>query len=128
MNKEFIFNPNINASDKANNNTYFYCNTEHADFIDEEGNGRSVNENNKTLAKMIEKQNFTSYHIKVSNNNQLFNPFSKFDTEKSYSFLDNVVRPTDKFVTVNSLVFAYYLKFLSTNNNAWLSRAERERL
>lgn len=127
MSEEFIFNPNINAPPKSNN-TYFYCDIKHAEFVDEEGNPRTKNESDRTLAKMIDKGNFTSYHIKVSNNNQLFNPFSKFDTEKSYSFLDNVVRPADKFVSVNSLVFAYYLKFLSTHNNAWLSRAERERL
>jgi len=127
MSEKFIFNPNINVSSKINN-TYYYCDPQYAEFSDDDGNGRTQNENSNTLAKMVEKQNFTSYYIKVSNNNQLFNPFSKFDTEKSYSFLDNVVRPTDKFVTVNSLVFTYYLKFLSTNNNAWLSRAERERL
>lgn len=127
MDKEFIFNPNTRTP-SAVNTAYYYCSTQHAEFTDNDGNGRTQNENDKTLAKIFEKENFTSYYIKVSNNNQLFNPFSKFDTEKSYSFLDNVVRPTDKFVAVNSLVFAYYLKFLSTNNNAWLSRAERERL
>lgn len=128
MDENFIFNPNIHASSKPESYKHFYCHANHAEYIDDEGNGRTYKENTKTLAKIIEKNNHTSYYIKISNNNELFNPLSKFDTEKSYSFLDNVVRPTDKFISVNSLVFSYYLKFLSTGNNAWLNRAERERL
>jgi hypothetical protein len=128
MDKNFIFSPSAHTSNNSQSNKYFYCHANHAEFVDNEGNGRTHEENTKTLAKIIEKNNHMSYHIKVSNNNQLFNPLSKFDTEKSYSFLDNVVRPTDKFISVNSLVFSYYLKFLSTGNNAWLNRAERERL
>lgn len=128
MDENFIFNPNSHISDKSQSNKYFYCHASHADYKDNEGNGRTHQENTKTLAKIVEKNNHISYYIKISNNNELFNPVSKFDTEKSHSFLDNVVRPTGKFVSVNSIVFSYYLKFLSTGNNAWLNRAERERL
>jgi hypothetical protein len=66
--------------------------------------------------------------VKVSTSNYLFNPFSKLDRERSYSFLDNVIKPKDKYANVNEKVFIYYLKFLSTNNIVWLNKAERERL
>lgn len=129
MDKDFIFNPNINISDsKKESHKYFFCSKENAEFFDTDGNGCTTTENAKTLAKIINKDNHITYQIKIANNNQLFNPLSKFDREKSYSFLDNVVRPSDKFISVNNLVFTYYLKFLSTGNTAWLNKAERERL
>lgn len=125
MNEEFIFSPN--KSTNVENTKDLFCTSDDCEFIDKDGNGRTKIENHTTLAKLITKDNNKFYQIKVSSNNQLFNPFSKFDREKSYSFLDNVVRPTDKFINVNKTVFDFYLKFVSTKNIAWLNRAERER-
>lgn len=126
MGENFIFNPNLNPN-KVNISEYF-CLPNDSEFLDEDGNGQTKLENTRTLAKKITKENTIFYQIKTSHNNQLFNPFSKFDREKSYSFLDNVVRPVDKFVNVNKNVMNYYLKFLLTQNTAWLNKAERERL
>jgi hypothetical protein len=126
MSDNFIFNPTLNK----NNNiiSKYFCLSKNAEFFDDDGNGQTLLENSETLAKTLNKENNIFYQIKTSHNNQLFNPFSKFDREKSYSFLDNVVRPSDKFANVNKIVFTYYLKFLLTQNNAWLNRAERERM
>lgn len=126
MDKNFIFNPNKDVS-KINKSQYF-CLYNDSEFLDEDGNGQTRSETSKTLAKKIIRENTIFYQIKVSHNSQLFNPFSKFDREKSYSFLDNVVRPEDKFVNVNKNVMNFYLKFLLTQNVAWLNKAERERL
>jgi hypothetical protein len=126
MNDNFIFNP-LNKQ-HTQINTQYFCLSKDADFIDNEGNGQTTKEHSNTLAKAINQDNSIFYQIKTASNNQLFNPFSKFDREKSYSFLDNVVRPVDKFINVNKNVLTYYLKFLLTQNTAWLTKAERERL
>lgn len=126
MNENFIFNPKNDTIDISSEE--FYCLDEHKDFTDDDGNHRSSKEDKNTLARKITKDNNTIYQIKVSSNKQLFNPFSKFDREKSYSFLDNVVRPTDKFINVNQTVFDYYLRFINTQNTVWLNKAERERI
>jgi len=126
MNNEFIFNPTLKNNHQIISK--YFCLSKDAEFFDNDGNGQTVSENSRTLAKILNKEENLFYQIKISHNNQLFNPFSKFDREKSYSFLDNVVRPSDKFTNVNKTVFTYYLKFLLTQNNAWLNRAERERM
>lgn len=126
MKDNFIFSPIPNKT--TINKIEYYCLSPFSDHIVDGGYGTSDQENEHTLAKTINKDNTLMYMIKVSNNNQLFNPFSKLDNEKSYSFLNNVVRKQDKFVYVNKNVLSYYLKFLSTENTAWLNKAERERL
>jgi hypothetical protein len=125
MSDSFIFNPKQQPIEISSQS--FYCLPDHADFIDNSNTPQSLKEHEHTLAKKITKENNIIYQIKIANNNQLFNPFSKFDRETSYSFLDNVVRPSNKFMGVNQLVFDFYLKFLNTQNTAWLNKAERER-
>jgi|694.fasta_scaffold03838_11 hypothetical protein len=124
--ENFIFKQDTNTK-KILQNQYF-CQKEYADFIDDNNYGRTISENSNTLAKILYKDNNAFYQIKVSNNNQLFNPISKLDREQSYSFLHNVVRPASKFVSVNSTTFSFYLNFLLTGNSAWLIKAERERM
>jgi len=123
---DFMFSPRQQVSTSIEEELYGSANE--ADFVDSFGNHRIKQENKHTLAKKLNKDNVIIYQIKIANNNELFNPYSKLDREKSYSFLDNVVRPTDKFINVNSLVFNYYLKFLKSQNVAWLHKAERERI
>ena len=85
-------------------------------------------ENEKTVAKYYHVENIKQYAIKLSTNNELFNPYSIYDTEKSHSPLHDTIRNSNRFIFVNQTVFEYYLKFLMTKNNAWLKKAERERL
>lgn len=128
MDNSFIFNPNQSSVQNNQTEKNFFCLTTDADFIDKQNNGRHESQKKTTLALIQTKDGKSFYQIKVSSNNQLFNPFSKFDSEKSYSFLDNVVRPIDKFINVNKAVFDYYLRFLQTKNIVWLNKAERERI
>lgn len=126
MNENFIFNPKNET--KGIPSQEFYCIKDHQDFKDDNGYYQTSKEDHNTLARKITKENNTIYQIKVASNKQLFNPFSKFDREKSYSFLDNVVRPADKFINVNQTVFNYYIEFINTQNTVWLNKAERERI
>ncbi|NBX73262.1 MAG: hypothetical protein EBQ89_03070 [Alphaproteobacteria bacterium] len=127
MSEDYLFTPKKDRKSSDTTNKFF-CLEQDCDFIDENNLYRKNIDDNTVLAKTINKDNHIIYQIKISNNNELFNPFSKLDREKSYSFLDNVVRPSNKFINTNQSVFNYYLKFLSTKNNAWLVKAERERL
>lgn len=124
MLNNFIHSQTKNSSTSVE----YFCIKEHSDFIDSDGNAQNASEKQETLAKKINKDNHIIYMIKVSTSNYLFNPFSKLDRERSYSFLDNVIKPIDKYTNVNEKVFIYYLKFLSTSNIIWLNKAERERL
>lgn len=132
MAENFIYQPNTSTyTDHQNDNgvnKQFFCLKEDSDFIDDNTFGRHKQQKDNTLAFISTKESKSFYYIKSSNSNQLFNPFSKFDTEKSYSFLDNVVRPTNKFIDVNKTTFDYYLKFIQTKNTLWLNQAERERI
>jgi hypothetical protein len=94
-----------------------------------EGDGfpRAEKDGKNVLAKRISKTDSQpQYFIKISNSNKLFNPLGSGLDEKSYSIVDNVCRPSDKFRSVNEKVFNLYLNFLSTKNISWLTRAERE--
>lgn len=122
----FIFNPTKHSKETSLEKQYFSL-PKSADYTDDNGYPRQKDESQNTLAKKIINDNTIFYYIKSSTSNQLYNPFSKLDREKSYSFLDNVVRPSDKFLSVNQKVFNNYLKFITTNNIAWLNLAERER-
>lgn len=126
MNSTFIFNPNSNKTDDLY--VEYFSTFEDKDFIDDNGNFQQSSENKNTLAKKIIKDKNIFYYIKTSTGNKLFNPFSKLDREKSYSFLDNVIKPTDKYASVNYKTFEHYLKFLNSKNESWLNISERERL
>lgn len=126
MNKNFIFHPKNNT--ELQKTVKYFCSKKDSDFTDENKFYRKLKEDDTVLAKTIQQDNHTIYQIKIFNNNELFNPFSKLDRETSNSFLDNVVRTSNKFVNTNKLVFDYYIKFLLTQNIAWLNKAERERL
>lgn len=127
MIENFIYRPDSNKENEVNKE-YYFTSQEFSQDFDKDNNCYITNDDSKGLAKKIFRYNKTIYQIKTTNNNELFNPFSKLDREKSYSFLDNVVRRRDKFINVSSLVFEYYLKFLVTKNPLWLTKAERERV
>jgi len=123
----FIFNPKQDNEQISEYNNTYYCIKDQEDFIDEEGYPRSNNDSKKVLAKkIIKRESQPQYYIKISNNNKLFNPLSSGLEEKSYSIVDNVCRPSDKFRSVNNKVFMLYLSFLMSKNITWLTKAERE--
>jgi hypothetical protein len=121
---DFIFKP---TSKQDVTISQYYCMVGNQDYTDDSGLPRLKNDSSLTLAKKIEKTDAQpQFFIKISNQNKLFNPLDSGLEDKSYSIVDNVCRPSDKFKSVNSTVFAMYLNFLSSKNIAWLNKAERE--
>lgn len=120
----FIFSPKEKIDITE---TKYYVIAGSENYLDNEGYPRSSTDNKNVLAKKIIKTDAQpQYFIKISNTNKLFNPLGSGLDEKSYSIVDNVCRPSDKFRSVNEKVFNMYLNFLTTKNISWLTRAERE--
>lgn len=121
---DFIFtlNNNIEKTDAE-----YFCMIGSEDYLDTNKRPRLNKDGKKVLAKKIIKPNTAAqYYIKISNQNKLFNPLTSGLEDKSYSIVDNVCRPSDKFRSVNPTVFEIYLNFLSSQNILWLNKAERE--
>lgn len=124
MSDDFIFRP---TGKTYKTQTYYYCLIGNEDNLDQNG-FPVVNKDSKlVLAKRIDQTDASpQYYIKISHQNKLFNPLDSGLEDRSYSIVDNVCRPSDKFKSVNSNVFNMYLKFLSSKNTTWLNKAERE--
>lgn len=104
----------------------YFCLKGSEEFIDDEDLPRLNNMSNKVLAKKVkvsDKQN--RYYIRKGFDQKLYNPNNPLNSAKNYSEL-NRNSESIKFYLVNELAFQYYLKYLSTNNNVWLIKAERE--
>lgn len=120
---DFIFSNDNKVADSAEYS--YYCLIGDEDFIDSNGNPRLNNDGNKVLAKQIYRNNSVSFAVKIANNNKLYNPLDYGLEDKSYSIVDNVCRPQDKFKTVNQETFKLYVNFLTSKNLNWLTQAER---
>lgn len=107
--------------------TELYCITGAEDFVDNFGQPRTKQDDDRVLAKHIKDiDNQSKFYIRIANTNKLFNPISILGNESSSTFLDNTCRSNNKFKQVNQKVFSYYLQFLSSKNMLWLNKAERE--
>ena len=73
--------------------------------------------------KISDKQN--KFYIRMGFDQRLYNPKNSLNSSKNYIEL-NRNSELFKFKLVNELTFTYYVKYLSTNNNIWLIKAERE--
>lgn len=121
----FVFT--IDHNKKENIVSQNYCLIGSEDFLDMNGHPVTSTDNENTLAKTIQRNNDPmQYFIRLSNNNKLYNPLSPIGDDRHTSVIDNACRPTNRFVAVNSMVFNYYLQFLSSKNILWLNKAERE--
>lgn len=124
MSDNFLFKPTDKVYDTT---TRYYCLAGHEDNLDENGFPMTNTDSKLVLAKRVDQTDSSpQYYIKISNQNKLFNPLEGGLADKSYSIVDNVCRPSDKFRSVNSNVFNLYLNFLSSKNTSWLNKAERE--
>lgn len=120
----FIFKPT--SKENSSVEQKFYCLIGEEEFIDNDGYPRLNTNSKKVLAKTTVRDNITTFAVKVANNNKLYNPLDYGLQDKSYSIVDNVCRPQDKFRTVNENIFNLYLNFLTSKNITWLTQAERE--
>jgi hypothetical protein len=122
MNTEFyIKQPN----EKEIKEDYF-CLLGNEDFLDDDKAPRISTLSDKVMAKKVkisDKQN--KFYIRMGFDQRLYNPKNSLNSSKNYIEL-NRNSELFKFKLVNELTFTYYVKYLSTNNNIWLIKAERE--
>lgn len=105
-------------------NDEFYTYIGEEDYIDEQNNPRLHNDNDKTLAKKICRDN-GSYKlmIKCDSYNKPCDPTNPIGpTNRTVSSYKNGY----KFISVNNKAFEYYIRFLQTKNKSWLLNTERE--
>ncbi len=104
----------------------YYCTSQDKDYIDDNNCARAYSLSSKVHAQKIVTCNGQQYAVKINNNHKLYNPLDFGLEDRSYSILDNVIRPECKMKNVNQTTFDLYIKFLNTQNMSFLIQAERE--
>jgi len=79
----------------------------------------------EAYAKSIKIGHRIKYYIKTEGSGRLFNPMGLY-TELQSTKTKHVGLPVYKFIEVGYTTFSHYLKFLRTQNIAWLLTAQRE--
>ncbi len=103
----------------------FYTTTGQEDFLDENNNPRTKENNDTVFAKKIFRDN-GSYRlmIKCDSSSKPIDPNNQLGNEQdSYS---SAYRQGSKFIMVNQKAFDYYISFLKTGVKSWLLNTERE--
>lgn len=114
----------------------YYTLSEHQEFSDDNGFPRTNSENENTFAKAVKNrpsksvtssQNFYSFYIRTDPNNNILNPTKKYSIEPivKKSFVNRVCKSDIVFTQVSPQVFDYYINFLKTESNQWLTLAQR---
>lgn len=128
-----FYQPNNIYQDKSVSDTnieenIYYTINEHQEDLDQYNSPIRLQDDEHVYAKRtIKADGSHKYSIRLATDGKLYNPISIYGYEKQNNFLDRVCRSNDKFKQVNSKTFDWYIKFLSTKNQAWLANAERER-
>jgi hypothetical protein len=115
----------------------YYTTLQHQEFTDENECYRLSKDGDKVFAKAIKfgmSKNITKfdpvqfrYYVRANSKKQLFDPFPRYSvSDNKSSFIDKVCKGENNFVEVTQSVFDKYVNFLSTENNQWLIRAQRE--
>lgn len=118
----FIQQPNKLSIEES-----YFCLIDDADFIDEDKLPRKQEQDECVLAKKVklsDKQPY-KYYVRMGFDQKLYNPLGTLASSKNYSSL-NRNSELNKFKVVSESVFNYYTMYLSTKNNIWLIKAERE--
>lgn len=128
--ENYIFSPRTETSTKIQSkqeSKYFTLYGSH-DFIDDDGNPRSQNKDNKNILAKTEPSNNNQqyYYLKVGAHGRIFNPIGLYSEGKQEKFLSKIGKNEFEFRKVNQKVFDLYVNFLRTKNLAWLNNAERE--
>ena len=86
-----------------------------------------VGENDPSAyAKTVRINGKKIYYVKQDKYGKLYNPRGMYSEGNESKELRHAGRPNWIFRDVEKKVFDYYLKFLKTKNEAWLTNAERE--
>lgn len=121
MDNFFIDQPNKSIITET-----YYCMSENADYHDDNNAPCKNTQSDQVLAKAVNisgKQN--KYYIRFGFDQKLYDPLSQTNTSKNYTEL-NRNSEDYKFKLVNESTFNLYLKYLSSKNNIWLIKAQRE--
>jgi hypothetical protein len=103
----------------------YYCMSEHADYYDN-GMPCANSESDNALAKTVTiSGKHNKYYIRFGFDQKLYDPLSPTNASKNYTEL-NRNSENYKFKLVNESTFNFYLKYLSSKNNIWLIKAQRE--
>lgn len=122
MNQDFyIKQPNEKQIEEE-----YFCFTGNEEFVDEQNLPRISSPSDKVMAKRVKLSDKQyKYYVRMGFDQKLYNPNNPLNASKNYIEL-NRNSELLKFKLVNELTFIYYTKYLSTNNNIWLIKAERE--
>lgn len=126
MNKFVFEQTNRESSDQ---NSIKYCLIDNKNREDELGYPIIDNPKKESdvLAYKIQKVNGDyKFMVRINSDRKLYNPLSIYGGDRSFKLLNNITRANLEYKEVNSTVFDFYLRFLSTKNTTWLNKAERE--
>lgn len=119
---EFIFEQNAK---KTVATTELYCVVGLEDFLDNDNNPRTENQNTTLAKKVIRDDGSIRYSVRLAKDGRLYNPLSVYGEEKKYTLYENNPNAV-RFKDVNFRCFGHYLNFLKTKNAAYFNNAERE--
>jgi hypothetical protein len=127
MNEDFIFQAKKEGTKIQQASDQFYTLKGLSETTDSLNNCTIEADSENVFAKKIFRSDGSvKFYIRTGNNGNIYNTVSIYGEEKVNTFLDRVCKDGLKFREVNEKVFAFYLKFLNTQNIAWLHNAERE--
>jgi hypothetical protein len=106
----------------------FYSSIKDYDFIDDNNNPRTNNENDtRTMAKIKLRQDKTNkYLVRMNNIKQLYNPTVSLPENQKNVLLRQEGGDVIQFKEVSKSSFDMYITFLRTMNPMWIRNAERE--
>lgn len=118
---------NLKQPNTLNVEEEYFCAVGQEDFTDKDGLPRVEDMSNKVMAKRVylSSSKQVKFYVRMGFDQKLYNPKNSLNASKNYTELNRNSEST-KFKLVNELAFLYYTKYLATNNNIWLVKAERE--
>ena len=100
------------------------------EYYDEQGfpriNGDQYQNDRRVYAVKIVTDDYTRYLVRFDVHGQLDNPKNILNQPVKGSFHERYGKPAWSFVKVGEQAFDYYITFLRTKNELWLTNAARE--
>ena len=100
------------------------------EYYDEQGfpriNGDEYQKDRRVYAVKIVTNDNTKYLVRFDVHGHLDNPKNVFGQPVKGSFHERYGKPAWSFVKVSEQAFDYYITFLRTKNELWLTNASRE--
>lgn len=94
-------------------------------IYDKIGNEQEFLPDDQIAAKTVHKEKNIDYFVKVNNAGQLVDYYDKDFINEAYRLSRRNGRPPYEFKKVDQQVFAYYLKYLRSEDRIYLTQASR---